>query len=361
MPRLSSLEAYNLTTEIFLRCGAPLEEARLVADHLVDANLCGVDSHGIIRIPQYVKDVQRGDIRPGAEIRREQETPISAVVDCGWNFGLAAAARAADIAIEKAKNSRVALVVTRHCNHAGRLGYYVERIARAGYWALGFCSSPLHGHFVVPWGGKDGRLSTNPFAYSIPMPDRPPMVADFSTAQAPEGKIRLYKNRRQKLPKGWIVDAHGQPSTSPLDFYGPPQGGILPFGGALGYRGYSLGLLVELMGSILAGCSPIEDRPGNGVAFMLFDPSLVANEDMLRANLIQLATYIKSSRPVQDGGEVLLPGEPEQRMRERNLAEGFEVDPATWSSVLEIAANLDVAVVHSGSEQQSAGAARSEL
>ncbi|HZZ38134.1 MAG TPA: Ldh family oxidoreductase [Acidobacteriaceae bacterium] len=348
MPRLSSLEAYNLTAEIFLRCGAPEEEARTVADHLVDANLCGVDSHGIIRIPQYVKDVQRGDILPGAEIRRERETPISAVVDCGWTFGLAGAARAADVAIEKAQKNHIALVVTRRCNHAGRLGYYAERIARAGYWVLGFCSSPLHGHFVVPWGGKDGRLSTNPFAYSIPMPDRPPMVADFSTAQAPEGKIRLYRNRKQNLPEGWILDAHGQPSISPRDFYGPPQGGILPFGGALGYRGYSLGLLVELMGTILAGCSSTEDRPGNGVAFILFDPSLVADEDLLRKNLTELASYLKSSRPVRDGGEVLLPGEPEQRMRERRRAEGFEVDPATWSAILEIAANLNVAVEQSG-------------
>lgn len=344
MPRLSSSDAYNLAVEIFTRCGARDEEARLVADHLVDANLCGVDSHGIIRIPQYVKDVQQGDIRPGTEIRREQETPVSAVVDCGWTFGLAGAAKAAEIAIEKARNNNIAMVVTRRCNHAGRLGYYMEKVARAGYWVLGFCSSPLHGHFVVPWGGKDGRLSTNPFAYGIPMPDRQPMVADFSTAQAPEGKIRLYRNRKQKLPEGWIVDAHGQPSTSPRDFYGPPQGGILPFGGPLGYRGYSLGLLVELMGTTLAGSSSTEDRPGNGVTFLLIHPSLVADEEQLQKNLMQLASYIKSSRPVRDGEEVLLPGEPEQRMRERRLVEGFEVETATWSTILEVAKDLNVAV-----------------
>jgi hydroxycarboxylate dehydrogenase B len=349
MARISSSDAHKLTVDIFSHCGASGEEARLVADHLVDANLCGVDSHGLIRIPQYVQDVRKGAVRPGTEIRSVYETEVSSVVDCGWNFGLVGAAKAVEIALQKAQTHKMAVVVTRKCNHAGRLGYYLEKIARAEFWGLGFCSSGRHGHFVVPWGGRDGRLSTNPFAYSIPMPDRPPIVADFSTAQAPEGKIRLYKNRKQKLPEGWILDAGGQPSTSPGDFYGPPQGGILPFGGALGYRGYALGLLVELMGTILAGSDPTQEHPGNGLAFILIHPILLADPELLRKNLITLAGYIKSSRPTKHGGEIMLPGEPEQKMREKRLAEGIEIEPATWASILEVASSLNVAVTHNTS------------
>lgn len=344
MPRIFSSDAYKLTVDIFLACGASADEAQMIADHLVEANLRGVDSHGLIRIPQYIRDVREGTVRPGAKIAIVHETAVSAVVDCGWNFGLVGAERAAEIALQKAQEHKMSVVVTRQCNHAGRLGYYLEKITRADFWGLGFCSSPRHGHFVVPWGGRDGRLSTNPFAYGVSMPDRPPIIADFSTSQAPEGKIRLYKNRKQKLPEGWILDASGQPSISAADFYGPPQGGILPFGGELGYRGYALGLLVEVMGTILAGYGPMEDRPGNGLALILLHPTLLASPDLYRTNLITLANYIKSSRPTKRGRDVLLPGEPEQQMRAKRLHEGIEIDDTTWSSILDVAASLNVSI-----------------
>jgi hydroxycarboxylate dehydrogenase B len=342
MPRIFSPDAHKLVVDIFSACGASLEETHLIANHLVEANLRGVDSHGLIRVPQYVQDVRAGVIRPGAPVAVVHETSVSAVVDCGWNFGLVGAEKTAEIALQKAQANKMAVIVTRRCNHAGRLGHYLEKIARADFWGLGFCSSPRHGHFVVPWGGRDGRLATNPFAYAIPMPDRPPIVADFSTSQAPEGKIRLYKDRKQKLPEGWIVDAGGQPSTSPGDFYGPPQGGILPFGGALGYRGYSLGLLVELMATILAGESSVESRPGNGVTFLLFHPTLLVSPKVSANNLIELANYIKSSRPNKEGRDVLLPGEPEQQTRAKRLRDGIEIEPATWSAILAVAASLNV-------------------
>jgi uncharacterized oxidoreductase len=342
MLRVFSPDAHKLTVAIFTACGASSYEANTVADHLVGANLRGVDSHGLIRIPQYVQDIRAGVIRPGAEITILRETSLSAVVDCGWNFGLVGAQKAVEIGIDKAQANKMSLVVTQRCNHAGRLGHYLEKVAEAGFWGLGFCSSPRHGHFVVPWGGRDGRLSTNPFAFGIYMPDRPPIVADFSTSQAPEGKIRLYKDRKQTLPEGWIVDAGGQPSTSPADFYGPPQGGILPFGGSLGYRGYALGLLVELMGTILAGQNPVEERPGNGVTFLLLDPTLLVSDDRLKQNLVELANYIKSSRPTKEGREVLLPGEPEQQTRVKRLRDGIDFEPSTWDAILAIAASLNV-------------------
>jgi hydroxycarboxylate dehydrogenase B len=341
MPHLYSADAHKLTVDIFQACGSPAEDSRIVANHLVTANLCGMDSHGLIRIPQYVQDAQEGTARPGAPITIASETPVSAVVDCGWNFGVVGAEKAAGIAIAKARSSRIAVVSTLRCNHAGRLGHYLEEIVQQKLIGFGFCSSPKHGHFVVPWGGRDGRLSTNPMAYGIPDGDAP-IVSDFSTSQAPEGKIRLYKNRKQNLPEGWILDAAGQPSTSPSDFYGPPQGGILPFGGRQGYRGYALGLLVEVMGTILAGSDPTEDRPGNGVTFIVFDPTLLVDAHRFETNLKKLKEYVHSSRPSKSGSEVLLPGEPEQRSRAVRSKEGIEIDVATWASIVNIAALLKV-------------------
>lgn len=344
MPLVSSAEVHKLTVDIFAACGAPRSEAGIVADHLVGANLAGVDSHGVIRIPQYIQEIRDGAAHPGAKAVILHETPVSAVVDCGWNLGVVGAERAADIALAKAREHKVAIVATRNCNHAGRLGHYLEKISTEGFIGLGFCSSPRHGHFVVPWGGRDGRLSTNPLAYGIPADGGNPIISDFSTSQTPEGKIRLYKNRSQDLPEGWILDAAGKPSTSPSDFYGPPQGGILPFGGRLGYRGYALGLLVEIMGTILAGYDSTEDRPGNGVTFILFHPTLLVNPVTYETNLHKLADYIRSSRPAGGVAEVLLPGELEQLKRVKREAEGIDIEAATWASIVKVANSLNVPV-----------------
>jgi LDH2 family malate/lactate/ureidoglycolate dehydrogenase len=108
------------------------------------------------------------------------------------------------------------MVVTQRCGHAGRLGAYTQAAAEQGFVALGFCNSPPgDGHFVAPWGGREGRLSTNPMSFAIPCGAEPPILGDFSTAQTPEGKLRLYLNQKKPLPSGWIVDAAGNPSTMP--------------------------------------------------------------------------------------------------------------------------------------------------
>ena len=344
MPLVSSAELHKLTVDVFVACGVPLDEATIVADHLIGANLAGVDSHGVVRIPQYVQEIRDGAARPGGKIVISHETPVSALVDCGWNLGVVGAEKAADIALAKASEHKIAIVATRSCNHAGRLGHYLEKISTQGFLGLGFCSSPRHGHFVVPWGGRDGRLSTNPLSYGIPVEGGDPIISDFSTSQTPEGKIRLYKNRSQALPEGWILDAAGQPSTSPSDFYGPPQGGILPFGGRLGYRGYALGLLVEIMGTTLAGYDSTEDRPGNGVTFILFHPTLLVSPESYENNLNKLAEYIRSSRPASGVAEVLLPGELEQQKRAKRRTEGIDVDATTWAAIVKVATSLNVPV-----------------
>ncbi len=238
---------------VFEACGAPSDEARIVADHLVVANLRGYDSHGIIRIPQYLEDVRNKIIWPGATISIETETETTAIVDCGWNFGQIGGYRAMEVAIAKARRYHTATVVTRRCNHVGRLGAYTEIAAKQELIAIGVCNSPRHGHFVLPWGGRKGRLATNPISFAVPNNSGDPILADFSTAEAPEGRIRLYRNQGKTLPNGWIVDSEGNPTSDPSAFYGPPQGGILPFGGDKGYRGFALSLFVAILGGLLCG------------------------------------------------------------------------------------------------------------
>ena len=340
MPIFNPKDLRLLTQQVFEACETPPAEARIVSDHLVENNLRGVDSHGIMRIPQYVQAVCDGTIRPGAPIVLEQETANTAVVACGWNFGMVGGMRAIETAVAMARSHTMGMVVTRCCNHVGRLGAYVEWAATQGMVAFGFCSSPRHGHFVVPWGGKEGRLATNPIAFAIPNGERSPIVSDFSTSQVPEGKIRLYNHQKLPLESDWIIDAGGHPSSSSADFYGPPQGAIRPFGGKMGYRGYALGLLVEIMGTTLAEEDSTSERAGNGLAFIVVDPAAFVERGRYNELVERLTLYVKSSPPLDNAKPVLLPGELELKIRLEREDKGIPIDEATWGAIVHTASAL---------------------
>jgi LDH2 family malate/lactate/ureidoglycolate dehydrogenase len=342
MPAYPENELRKFTRQIFEASGSPAADAAIVADHLVDSNLLGVDSHGLIRIPQYVSEIRKGEIQPAAPVVVAQETETTAAVDCGWNFGQVGAMRAMEVAVAKAGEHHTACVVAQRCGHAGRLGAYTEFAARQGFIALGFCNSPRHGHFVLPWGGREPRLATNPISFAFPAGGEEPIVADFSTASSPEGKIRVYRDRQKALPEGWIVDAAGKPSTDPASFYGPPMGAILPFGRESGYRGFALGLLVEVMGGALAGLNITVDQPGNGVAFILVDPSAFMPGENFFELIEEMRGYVKSSKPAQGFEEVLMPGEPESRTARHRKLHGIPLDETTWQAILNSAHSLGV-------------------
>lgn len=329
-------------TDLFRAVGAPVAEAAIVADHLVTASLLGYDTHGIVRIPQYVEEVEKGQIRPGAAMAVEQETATTAVVDCGWNFGQVGGLRAIEVAVEKARHAKTSTVVARRCNHAGRLGTFTTRAAEQGFLCIGVCNSPIHGHFVAPWGGLEGRLSTNPISFGVPSNGEPPIVADFSTAEASEGAIRLHRNQGKPMPDGWVIDAQGRATTDANDFYGPPRGAILPFGGSRGYRGFALSILVEVLGGLLGGSAITQQQPGNGLAFIVIDVSAFLPGEQFAAMICELKAYIKSATSAPGCDEVMLPGEPDFRKRQQRLVEGIPIDEHSWELIESVAAKLGV-------------------
>jgi hydroxycarboxylate dehydrogenase B len=332
----------GLAGALFRAAGAPPDEAAITADHLVTSSLMGCDSHGILRIPEYLSLVADGAIVPGAPVVIDHRSGSTALVDCGQNFGPVGATRAMDVAIAIAGESGVACVTTRRCNHVARLGAYAEQAAGRGLIAIATCNSPIGGHFVLPWGGKQGRLATNPIAYGVPT-GGDPIVADFATSVVPEGKVRWYRNSGLPLPPGWIQDADGRPSTDPNAFYGPPRGGLLPLGGAVGYKGFALGLLVEILGSVLTGIASTDaSTVGNGVCFVAIDPARFVPIDQFRSLMDDLSAYIKSSPPTDEAGEVLMPGEKEFRTKRARLEEGIPIDDATWEALRGHAARLAV-------------------
>jgi uncharacterized oxidoreductase len=334
----------DLGRRLFAAGGAPADEAAMVADELVEASLMGLDSHGVMRFKQYLDAAAEGSIRPGAPTSILKESPTTALVDCGFNFGPVSAARMTQIAARKAKVSNLACVVSRNSHHVGRLGSYVQKLAAEGLIGLATANSSKHGHFVAPWGGSQGRLATNPLAYAVPT-SGDPIVLDMSTSMIAEGKIRVLLASEKSIPPGCVRDAAGNPVTDPKDFYGPPRGTIQPLGGELGYKGFGLGLLVEILGAILAGQDSSLDLPYiNGLCLVAIDPEAFCGRDLFRSLADNLCRYVTSCPPAPGFAEVIVPGTLDFRTRRRRLAEGIPLPETTWENIVECAHRLGVSV-----------------
>ncbi|MBM82758.1 MAG: hypothetical protein CMJ78_19525 [Planctomycetaceae bacterium] len=327
---------------LYTAAGVPGDLAKSAIDSLVMSSLMGHDSHGVIRIPEYLGFVQDGSLDKNAEVSIESTGPTTAVVDCGQGFGSVGAEKAIQAGIDIASQHGTACVVTRRCNHVGRLGAWVQLAADSGMIALATCNSPIYGHFVLPFGGREGRLATNPIAYAVPT-GGDPLVSDFSTSVAPEGKIRFYRNQGEDVPDGWILDSDGNGTNDPNQFYGPPRGGILPLGGHAGHKGFALSLLVEILGSVLSGISSKDTEVfGNGVCFIVIDPSTFCPLDRFRSLMDETIEYMKSSAPAPGFDEVLVPGELEFRTMRRRLKEGIVVDEATRTAMIDEGEKLGI-------------------
>ncbi|MGI5818840.1 MAG: Ldh family oxidoreductase [Armatimonadota bacterium] len=344
MPTARPDELERIAADLLSAAGAPEGEARIVARGLVSANLAGHDSHGVMRLPQYLAAMERGSIIPGAEIEVVRETPATAVLDAHWGFGQVAATRAARMAVERAEATSLAGVAVRRSNHVGGLGDYVQMIASARMIGLMFVNGHGGAHNTVPWGGADARLCTNPLAAGFPT-GGDPIVLDISTAAVAEGKVRTYRIRGEALPDHWIVDGEGRPTNDPEALYADPPGAVLPLGGNVGYKGFGLGLLVDLLAGGLSGAGtsgPDAERGGNAFTIIALDPRAFAGADEFVEDADSLIAWVKSARLAPGFDEILVPGEIERREARRRRREGIPIDEQTWGQLTEAAERLGV-------------------
>jgi uncharacterized oxidoreductase len=346
MPTLT----YEALQEVLLRVvaalGPPADEAAVIAEALARANLAGHDSHGLIRVEQYAKMVQAGEIVPGASTTVVRETACTALLDGGWNFGQVVARHAMETAIRKAGEYGTATVSVRNSNHLGRLGEYSLMAAEAGMLCIATVNNHGRGNLVAPFGGSDGRLATNPVSFACPGPERPILV-DITTSVVAEGKVRIFKNAGKPVPEGWLIDSEGRPSTDPEDLYTTPRGAILPFGGAVGHKGFALGVMVDILSGALsgAGCSHSSTcRLGNAMFFSVTDIEKFVSREEFLEHVGVLESHIKASPPAPGFSELLMPGEPEFRQEERRRREGVVIDEETWRQFTECARGLGVTV-----------------
>jgi uncharacterized oxidoreductase len=235
----------------------------------------------------------------------------------------------------------MALVILRHAGHAGRIGAYTELMARRDVVGLAFCNSPISGHYVAPPGAREGRLATNPISYAFPAPGSP-VVADFATSTMPEGAVRLLRDRGQAAPPDVLLDARGSPTADPHALYANPRGSLLPLGGARsGHKGFSLGLLVEVLAGTLAG-DAVRDRSlrGNNLSFIGIDVRATPAGEAYPDLVDELVAYVRSAAPIDPERPVLIPGEKERNTRAARSAAGIPVDDFTWRQIAERAARV---------------------
>jgi uncharacterized oxidoreductase len=330
----------NLSRDIFQAAGTPPDIADLVATSLVDANLAGHDSHGVIRVPWYVDLINQGEILPAERPTIARRGRATALVDGKWGFGQLGARFSTQLAIEMARQDEVAMVAKVRSNHIGRLGEWAELFAGAGLIGMVTTSWGSGPYAGAPYGGTARAMSTNPIAWGIPLgEDRPPFIADFATTASAEGKLRVARAKQAPLPPGVILDAQGRPSTNVEDYYA--GGMLLPFGG---HKGYALAMLVELLSVHLSGADAATDERGraNGATFLALDPQAFRPLDEFESSSNLLLERVKSVPPAVGFDEVLIPGEPEHRSRAQRARDGIPLAEATWEAIQTTATQLGV-------------------
>jgi len=304
-------------------------DAATVAACLVRADLRGVDTHGVVRLPGYLDRLRRGLINPNPTLCPEEVTPVAAALDGQNGFGFVVATRAMREAIDRGRRYGIGVVSVRRSTHFGMAANYALQAIEAGMVALVFTNaSPA----MPPWGGREALLGTSPLAAGVPGGRLGSYVLDMSPAVAARGKIRLAARRGEKIPPGYALDAEGRMTTDPTAAL---QGVVLPVGGP---KGSGLSMLMDILCGVLSGAAfggdvgdqyKSYDRPQNvGHFFVAVKPDLFVSADAVRSRMDALVERIRTSPPAEGVDEVLLPGEIESRREMIRTNSGIPYGPA---------------------------------
>jgi uncharacterized oxidoreductase len=326
---------------IFIEAGSAEAEARAIADHLVEANLAGHDSHGIGMVPHYIENLRAGLLRPNTSLSVVVDSGPIAVVDGQSGYGQVIAGEAMRLGIEKARQHGIALVALRNSHHIGRVGAWGEMCAEAGFVSMHYVNAHGHDPIVAPFRGAEARFATNPYCCALPATgDRPMTVLDMATSKVALGKVRVALNKGEAVAPDTLIDRDGRPTTDPSVMYDRPRGALLPIGD---HKGYGLALICELLGGALTGggtSHPRHERSTNIVNNMLsviIDPARVAGDVVFAAAAEEMMDYVTAARPADPDLPVLVPGDPERASRAERRANGVPVDETTWGQIVEVA------------------------
>lgn len=347
MPLIAIAKLTTFARELFQAAGVEESDAAQMAASLVDANLRGHDSHGVMRIASYIDQIQQGRIFPTGRLEIIKESASSIVADGHWGLGLVLAHQLVDRMIEKATHSAVVIGTLQRSSHIGRLGEYAEKFAAKGLVSMALANTHGAAQRVAPVGGKRPRLGTNPICIGVPGGANGPFVFDIGTSATAEGKVRVKKIAGEPVPPGWILDPEGNPSTDPNQLYGNPPGTILPLGGDQAYKGFGLAFMIEMLcGGMSGGQCAYPNPPapiGNCGWFMAISPDFFAGTEHLLQEVRQLEEYVRSVPKIDESKTITLPGDPERAVLAARSSTGIPLDEGNWKALVALGEKLGVA------------------
>ena len=336
---------------IFEKEGFAAEDARAIADVLMQADLFGIESHGAQRLMYYHRNIRSGSVNVSAKPEVLRETPVSALIDGHFGMGALVAQFAMRMAIEKAKQSGVGMAVVRDSSHYGIAGYYTLMAEREGLAAFSMTNT---GPIMVPTFGREMMLGTNPMAFCMPA-DPVPFWFDASTTVVTLGKVEVCQKRGRPMPQGWTIGPDGAPCTDAsrmnASILAGERGGILPLGGEGethgGHKGYGLGIMVEALTGVLAqGMTSPQMCGAHGdhtCHFLLaFDPAMFGDPADIRARMSAYLAALRASEKMPGCARIYTPGEKAFEAMARRLREGVPVEENTLAEVRQIAGELGV-------------------
>jgi LDH2 family malate/lactate/ureidoglycolate dehydrogenase len=343
MHRFDSTQLKTIGVKIFVAAGVDESTATELMNSLILSNLMGVDSHGIVRIGQYINALKTGALVPGTQPKITRENEVIVVLDGCKGFGQIVSKKAMRFAIDKARRNGIGVTCFTNVHHVGRLGEFVAMASEENMIGIMFVNGSRPGGLVAPFGARQRMLGTNPLAFSIPAGSYPPLLADFATSTVAEGKVRIAHRRGEKVPVAWLVNKDGKPTDNPSDLY--DGGAITTFGD---YKGYALSLLIEVLGGILSGGDtpifPGYNMLNNGVFAIAIEPTFFRPREAYSAAVDYLFMRIKTALPALHSQGALIPGEIEVARRIILEKEGISIDGSTLAELSEIAGSLGISL-----------------
>jgi LDH2 family malate/lactate/ureidoglycolate dehydrogenase len=340
--RVSASSLTGVVRAVFARCGMPDEDAALLAESLVRADLRGVHSHGVLRVPDYVKKLTKEGVSPRGRPSIVSERGGAIVVDGGNSMGQISGSFAMKRAIEKARENSIAIAVVRGSNHCGAMDWYTMMAARENMIGLaGTNALPT----MAPWGGAEKIVGINPLSIAMPAARHRDFVLDFAFGATAHGKMRIYHQKGSPIPEGWAFDADGQPMT---DAGRALSGLIQPIGQ---HKGVGLGMAIGMIASLLSGSAygtELGDmvtgpRPGrDGHFFAAIDIAAFQEVEGFKTRVDAVIDEVHKSRPRAGVSRLYVPGEIEADFESSYAREGIPLARTTVDDVVATATALGV-------------------
>ncbi len=329
----------DFAKDIFIAAGLPPADAAVEAEVLVWANLRGVDSHGVLRIPSYLDAIKKGNMNPVPDIQVVQETAALALIDADYAFGPVVTTMAMARAIAKAREVGIGFVLIRNTSHQGAMGYYTTVAVQEGMVGLATVSNLPN---MAPYGARVRGLHNSPISIGVPAQRHESLILDMATSVAAHGKISVAIDKGIDIPVGWALDEEGRATTSPT-----AVATLLPFGG---YKGSDLAMMMEAMTGVMAGNpaiapklagDPAQARSQNGFVAAI-DIATFTDLEGYKADIDALIDAIKGLPKAEGIDEILVPGEPEIRVRKERLRGGIPLPDGTVANLQSAAEQLSI-------------------